>query len=189
MKPTIIEWITALYERMPPEVRPLAIVGGGALRAYFDGSQTKDIDLFFRTFGDYAGAIDAFEANGATYPVGVEVPAMTAIVHHNGAVFNLIGFHTFGESGLQGAAESFDFRCVGMSASWGPHGEIEFYAVPGAIDDAEAKRLNFLTMQRTVRVIKRLRRYVDELGYVPTDQFVADLPRCSTVPANTGCTY
>lgn len=185
MKPTIIEWITALYERMPPEVRPLAIIGGGALRAYFDGTQTKDIDLFFRTLEDSIAACDVFQAEGATFES--DVPAMTSIVHYNGAIFNLIGFHTV-ESASH-AAEGFDFRCVGMAGSWGPHGEVEFYAVPGAIDDAEAKRLNFLTMQRTNRVAKRLRRYVDELGYTPTEQFIADLPRCSTVPANAGCTY
>lgn len=185
MKPTIIEWITALYERMPPEVRPLAIIGGGALRAYFDGTRTKDIDLFFRTQADWLAAQDVFSAEGATWEL--DCPVNTGIAHYNGAIFNLVGFHTVEDA--ETAAWGFDFRCVGMAASWGSHGEIEFYAVPGAIDDAEAKRLNFLTMQRTNRVVKRLRRYVDELGYTPSDQFIADLPRCSTVPANTGCTY
>lgn len=185
MKPTIIEWITALYERMPPEVRPLAIIGGGALRAYFDGTQTKDIDLFFRCGQDFYAALAAFSAEAATFDLGA--PVGTCIIRYNGAVFNLIGFHTVED--IQTSAESFDFRCVGMAASWGPHGEVEFFAVPGAIDDAESKTLNFLTMQRTNRVVKRLRRYVDELGYTPTDQFIADLPRCSTVLANAGCTY
>jgi len=185
MKPTIIEWITALYERMPPEVRPLAIIGGGALRAYFDGTQTKDIDLFFRSNADWLAAGDVLTAEGATFDSNA--PCGTWIARYNGAEFNLIGFHLV--ANVEDAAHRFDFRCVGMAGSWGPHGEVEFYAVPGAIDDAEAKRLNFLTMQRTNRVAKRLRRYVDELGYTPTEQFIADLPCCSTVSANSGCTY
>lgn len=185
MKPTIIEWITALYERMPPEVRPLAIVGGGALRAYFDGTRTKDIDLFFRCLGDYDGALAAFGVAGASFEINT--PALTNIAHYNGAVFNLIGFHFADDA--EDAASQFDFLCTSMAAEMNGHGEVSFHAVPGAITDAEAKTLNFNVMQRTERVIKRLRRYVDELGYTPTDEFIANLPRCSTVPANTGCAY
>ena len=185
MKPTIIEWITAMYERMPPEVRPLAMIGGGALRAYFDGTRTKDIDLFFRNVADFTAAVQVFAVEGASFGLGA--PVGTDIVHFNGAEFNLIGFHC--HPSAQEVAESFDFRCVGMAAAYDGHGSIDFHAVDGAIEDAESKTLNFQTAQRTARVIKRLRRYVDELGYTPSDQFIADLPVCSTVPANAGCTY
>lgn len=190
MKPTITEWVTALYERMPAEVQRRAIIGGGALRAYFDGTQTKDIDLFFSDALDYTLAVSEFELAGATFEAGC--PNGTEIVHYNGAIFNLVGFHYFQDAGE--AAGSFDFRCVSMAAEYVPldgagFGGVQFYAAHGAIADAESKTLNFQTPQRTERVIKRLRRYVDELGYTPSDAFVEALPSCSLVSAGTGVTY
>lgn len=181
---SISEWIEELYRLVPERARHLAIIGGGALRSFFDHTFIKDIDLFFRSTSDLQDAIVAFKQAGA---IERDAPLGTYLYYYNGVALNLVGFHFV--SDIEDAAEKFDFRCVCMAASYSAAGEVAFHAIPGAIDDAVDKVLNFQTMQRTNRVAKRLRRYVDGLGYVPSEEFILALPRCAVIPAGTGVAY
>ncbi|MEN3032953.1 hypothetical protein, partial [Chromobacterium amazonense] len=43
----------SLFDVLPAEVRHLVILGGGSLRAFYDGTEIKDIDCFFVSLASY----------------------------------------------------------------------------------------------------------------------------------------
>lgn len=172
---------------LPWKVKHRAMLGGGALRSYFDGSMPKDYDLFFETPGDWEvcvslllddSAFELAEADGHTlHPTFVHVAT--------GRKFNLIGFRCFPNP--EALAKSFDFRCTAMALRLRDP-QLTFYGEPGSDLDCKTRVLNFQNLEPTTRVAKRLRRYVDELGYTPTDEFISKVAQCSLV-TNTGCSY
>lgn len=172
---------------LPWKVIHRAMLGGGALRSYFDGTMPKDYDLFFESVADWEASVallmddsmfDLTPADAGTrHPTFVHLPT--------GRKFNLIGFRIFPNPAE--LAKSFDFRCVAMALRLRDP-QLTFYGVPGADRDCREKALNFQNLQPTIRVAKRLKRYVDELGYTPTDEFVSKVAQCARV-TNTGCSY
>jgi len=172
---------------LPWRVKHRAMLGGGALRSYFDGTMVKDYDLFFESLADWQVCVTQLDADPA---FAIQASAADTLyptyVHiYTGRLFNLIGFRFYPNP--QELAQSFDFRCTAMALRLRDPA-LTFYGVPGASEDCAAKALNFLNLQPTNRVAKRLRRYVDELGYTPTDDFVSKVAHCAHV-TNPGCSY
>ncbi len=59
-------YIFATFATLPDAVSATAIIGGGALRAFFDGSKVKDYDLFFRTKADFDAALIEMHASSSS---------------------------------------------------------------------------------------------------------------------------
>lgn len=154
-----IAYVRGIFEMLPQSCRPLVIVGGGALRAYFDGTRVKDYDLFFRSALDYATTARTLVQNGWT-----ELPAPngTRIFRSpTGEYFNLIGF-VFGPP--LDHAERFDFRCCAMVA-WVESETYFFHSADGAITDALARSLVVRNNNGTERTLRRINHYRHDYGY------------------------
>lgn len=147
---------------LPACARPLCILGGGALRAFYDGTTPKDYDIFFRSYEDFVVVMDLliFVLNwplDSTSPL--QAPSFTA---PSGHVFNLIGF---AYAGPEEQASRFDFRCCQMVAWADTYGAINVHLCEGAEDDAKAKVLTVMNNNGTDRTIGRIQRYVEKYGY------------------------
>lgn len=167
----IEEEVRIILNRLPESIRHTAILAGGALRSMYDGTETKDYDIFFRSLEDYQKAVAAvanmpgvvIQAMNPNYP-SFELP-------DSPAPYNLIGFRFLEPVALAG---SFDFLCCSMSA-WLVGDELRIHRVTGAEIDASLKHLRINRVRPTKRILKRTARYVERYGYEITDQFVEKL--------------
>lgn len=155
----MMDFIELVYSKLPETVRNTAMIGGGALRTFFDGTQIKDIDLFFRSEWDFLAAKRALAMHEDWLLSSDEQLLAGCPVFHLPGLppVNLVGFRFADTPRL--LAYTFDLRCCAMAARCAD-GLVEFYAVPGAIEDAEAKALTVLNLQAFDRVKKRVLRYV-----------------------------
>jgi len=157
---------TAALDELPLRVRLLAILGGGALRASFDGTTVKDYDLFFRSDEDFLDTIAVLmEA-----PKWIPIPSKTPGRHYTfrspqGREFNVIGIF-FGSP--KDHIDRFDFRCCGIAAWFGLDGTPHFQASPEALKDCIEKRLVVRNNNGTERTLARIKRY-EAYGYTYAD--------------------
>lgn len=166
------EYVDDILCILPPSVRSIAIVGGGALRSFFDNTDVKDFDLFFRTHEDWLMAVEAM-TNDPLCVGDMENPAFPTFTYRSRPPFNLIGFRHKEPEDLM---NSFDFLCCCMVAFKKDGGDIEFLSAPHALSDATHKQLSLNKPQPIRRLLKRTSRYVAKYGYQITDQYVATLP-------------
>ncbi|WP_369933907.1 hypothetical protein [Xanthomonas tesorieronis] len=149
-------YIAGIFLDIPDAARGVAILGGGALRSYYDGTDAKDYDLFFRSYQDYLIAFAAFSQQGDRY-MELVAPPGTSQFHDlsTGRLFNLVGFHF---DTPQGHRDSFDFRCC-MFAAW-LEGLVPLSSEhPDAASDAKAKRLVVMNNNGDERTYARMQRY------------------------------
>lgn len=151
---------------LPSVVRSLAILGGGALRAFFDGTVVKDYDLFFASNEDYETAIaEMFHSStDGDWSYHGESGRTVEFKSPSGMTFNLIGF-AFGTA--EDHAEAFDFRCCQIVAWWNPiELLVDTYATEGAIEEATRRILTVVNNNGTDRTEERITRYSQVYGYV-----------------------
>lgn len=172
---------------LPWRVIHRAMLGGGALRSYFDGTVPKDYDLFFESASDWEVCVAELLGDSMFELAEADAGTMHPTFMHTatGRKFNMIGFRCFPNP--EELAKSFDFRCAAMALRLRDP-PLTFYGVPGSDQDCRDRVLNFQNLEPTNRVAKRLRRYVDELGYTPTDDFVSKVAHCAHV-IHAGCSY
>lgn len=171
--PSIDEYVREIIDRLPAEVRPLAVLGGGALRSFFDSTPVKDYDIFFRTHEDYLTACAAMLAAGYGESEDSIRNAPSYVVRPGVPPYNFIGFRHESPRAL---AESFDFTCCCMVAYLDadrPNEGITFIAVENARLHANGKELHINRVRPTKRLLKRTARYVEKYSYRITDEFVA----------------
>lgn len=149
-----------IFDILPEAARGFAIVGGGALRAYFDRTTVKDYDLFFRCLADYSTVLAVLKHAGWE-----ELPApagTSALLSPCGKLFNLIGF-AFGSP--REHIERFDFRCCAIAAWYDTYGVLHMIHDEGAIADAIQRRLVVRNNNGTGRTVQRIVRYQGLYGY------------------------
>lgn len=151
----------SILRKLPASVQTLPILGGGALRAYFDGTPVKDYDLFFRSHEDFAAVEAAFRNDFGFFPSASNNGALT-FYDRDGNEWNLIGF-AFGDETEH--FNRFDFRCCAMVAWLTPEGTACFASDTYAIQDAETKALYVRNNNGTERTLRRIARYVEVYGY------------------------
>lgn len=174
----------SIFRKMPAGLGTLAFLAGGCFRSFFDGTKTKDYDLFFASHGDWQMAVQFFRWDKRFTEVtkaGEEsFPSFTNGVD---APFNLIGFRF--HKGARALANSFDFRCCGFASEMVDAETVDVFAVEGAALDATRRELNFLNHQHIDRVMRRSARYVNEYGYARSDRFNSELSICRDLPVDT----
>lgn len=152
---------------LPKEASEVAILAGGALRAYYDKTDIKDYDLFFRSYEDCFTASRAFRAAGwvpELAPVGTQLWRSPC-----GKQFNIVQF-AYGSP--EEHVSRFDFRCCQMAA-WLEGDRLCVLRVPQASVDAKKKRLRLVNNNGTERTAKRIERYEQGYGYA-----LSGLRRC-----------
>lgn len=146
---------------LPPGIRQTGIVAGGALRAYFDKTETKDIDVFFRCEEDFLAAAAEMD-RWDRYVRLPDAGRTTLYLDKQGDVMvNLIGF-AYGDAWETIAR--FDFRCCRMAA-WMVDGDVLMACDLAAVADATAKRLVVLINNGLARTERRVTHYVEDYGY------------------------
>ena len=153
----------ALFRLLPADVRSFAIIGGGALRCFFDKTPMADIDLLFRNEEAFQAAIKAFSETPGHYFIKHKGRSEVWGQTGSNVEFNLIGF-CFGTA--QETIERFDFRCCRMAAFYNENCGMEFVSDPHAVSDAVTKSLIVLVNNGTERTLMRIAHYVDDYGYV-----------------------
>lgn len=158
---TLMQHALSLFAVLPESIRPEVILGGGCLRAHFDGTEIKDIDCFFRTHEDYLSVADILDDEEgwerADSPNGV-----TNFTSPSGHLVSLIGFE-FGDALAH--AERFDFRCCAHVAAYVSQTLTAVLSLPGAEDDAHNRLLYVLNNNGTERTLRRIQHYVEDYGY------------------------
>lgn len=195
MTPAFTAYAFAVFCLLPDAVASTAILGGGALRAFFDGTTVKDYDLFFRSKADFDAALiemlasEAFEEDfAATVSKLSGAPVFTHLA--TGRQFNLVGFY-FGTPEEQVAR--FDFRCCAIAAWKDEDRVMRYLAAEGAIDDATSRRLVIVNNNGTERTIRRAAHYAEDYGYaIDGVGFASPMfhvharERVSRIPVSTG---
>ena len=156
---TISRYTRGLLALLPTAVQQSAIVAGGALRCFYDGTESNDVDLFFRSYEEFTAAVDAMSRHPLFRRAGDK--GRTAVFVRDGVEYNLIGF-AFGDPWATIAR--FDFRCCRMAA-WLSDSEVLLAAEPEAAADAQMKRLVVLLNNGDARTERRIRHYVEDYGY------------------------
>ncbi len=155
------EQLRQVFLSMPPGVAESAILAGGALRALFDGTKTKDYDLFFRSADDAEAAVKAFQSRHGCI-VDLEASHPTALAYQcGGRLFNIV---TFGYGDPGAVIDGFDFRCAQIAAVW-DGSEVTLISKPGAIEDAQRKHLELVNNNGDERTAKRIEHYEVDYGY------------------------
>jgi hypothetical protein len=169
-----------LIALLPDAVVSRAILGGGAIRSGYDDTPIRDYDLFFRSDEDFNAALAEMESlvnwSRIEAPQCPRTPSFTC----GRVTVNLVGFRF--RSTVRETAEAFDFRCCGHAISLADLDD--YYQVPDADYDAQARILNFLNLQKPQRVLKRAVRYINAYDYAPSEDFLARMPECWSVVDN-----
>lgn len=159
--PGIPEYVREVFRSAPAGVDVLAMLAGGALRAFFDGTPVKDYDLFFCSMDDYDTARWLFTRDPRFFePGSVETPPNTRVFRDatTGREWNLVGFDF--QPTLGALVMGFDFTCCAMAAEIvSADGSVEFCAAEHAVEDALRKVLRPQTKKPLPRTIARIRRY------------------------------
>lgn len=150
----------SLFDVLPVQVRHLVVLGGGSLRAFYDGTAIKDLDCFFKSCADFYRA--SFELSAE--PGWVSEDAPNGIKNFRspcGKLVSLIGFE-FGTPDEHCAR--FDLRCCAhVAVCLGE--QVIVVSDPEAIADASAKLVFILNNNGTERTIRRITHYVEDYGY------------------------
>lgn len=154
------EYAQDILSRLPQPARGIAILGGGALRAFFDGTAVNDYDLFFRSDQDYLDARGALVAAGWSRELSVE-GRQARFLAPDGSEWNLVGFD-FGTP--QWHVGRFDFRCCALVA-WMEGDTARFHADDWAIDDCHDRVITVRNNNGTERTLKRIAHYMADYGY------------------------
>lgn len=159
---TIVEHAKALLEPLPRAIRYTAILGGGALRAFYDGTPIHDVDLFFRSRAEYDAAV--FELRRIGWTAEVSPRGVTNFRSPSGLLYSLIGF---GFGAPLEHLTRFDFRCCQHIAGWisSATDEPVVLSAPGAAEEARCKLLYVVNNNGTERTLRRIRHYVEDYGY------------------------
>lgn len=156
--------IAALFNSLPQVFRDRAILAGGALRAFHDGTPVKDYDFFFRNAVDYNVCAD--ELNSGVHQSSDPAPK-TFHAMHEGKLLNLIGFR-FGTP--EEIIAKFDFVCC-MHAAWyhaawyHPAGSLQVIHGEFSRYDAERKILMLNAYEARHIMEQREAHYVHDYGY------------------------
>jgi len=191
MSAAFYAYIFAIFATLPDAVSSTAILGGGALRAFFDGSKVKDYDLFFRSKADFDAALIEMQASEFFREEAGNHVLSPLFVHiETGKEFNLIGF---GLGTPEEQIARFDFRCCAIAAWKDENRVVRYVAAEGAIHDASHLLLNFVNNNGTDRTVRRATHYAEDYGYT-VDGIGATSPtfhthvrtRVSRIPVSTG---
>lgn len=164
------EYVWKLFDCIPSGAVEVSIIGGGALRSYWDGTPVKDIDLFFRSHADFLRALEAFHSDMRFFEV-LSSDGTRDFVTALGERFSLIGFG-FGEPEDQ--MLRFDFRCCAVVA-WINDGSLFILEDAEAARDAALKLLYIRNQHGTNRTMRRIEHYVEDYGYELHPDQVAEL--------------
>lgn len=154
----------SLFDVLPAEVRHLVILGGGSLRAFYDGTEIKDIDCFFKCSADYYYVSNVLD----DMPGWTSEDAPTGIRNFRspcGRLVSLIGFE-FGT--VDEHVRRFDLRCCAMAAVFlKKYDEVVvcYYDLAEVVRDCTEKLLFVLNNNGTERTIRRITHYVEDYGY------------------------
>lgn len=153
-------YVRGLFADLPLYLRT-GFIAGGALRAHFDGTPVKDIDVFFRTEAMFKDAVaDALADLTMDF---VETRGRTYVFHHmSGREVNLIGF---GFCSMEETIDRFDFRCCRMAACLLDDDHVLYAMDDDAAVDATKRRLVVLQNNGDARTERRIRHYIDDYGY------------------------
>lgn len=184
----------SILAQLPYAAACRAILAGGALRAYFDKTEVKDYDLFFRSEGDFNNSLDAFRADTGFSYQGEAGRTFEFVSLKTGRRFNLIGF-AFGTP--QETIARFDFRCCAIAAWLDGDRLVRSIVDEGAQEDATARRLVIRNNNGVERTVRRARHYADDYGYTLDELWDRPKPapvlyeeivrrRCQQLPASTG---
>lgn len=174
--PMIDRFVREVFALLPPELRSLAMLGGGAIRHLYDGTPLKDYDLFFRTEADWLEATQLLNLDErfiimSDSAAAVRHPTYIRLGHPYG--FNLIGFGFTADTAA--LARSFDLTCCGFAACIGADDHVFFSSVDTAIEDAMAKALRINQRDTLERTQKRIAHYRDDYGYTLSSELANDL--------------
>lgn len=150
--------IAAFFNSLPQVFRDRAILAGGALRAFHDGTPVKDWDFFFRNPVDYVACISALDP-AYEFP---DVLPTTFRELHEGKVLNLIGFR-FGAP--EEIIAKFDFVCCMHAAWYHPAGSLQVIHGEFSRYDAERKILMLNAYEARHIMEQREAHYVHDYGY------------------------
>lgn len=183
------EFLRPAFSVLPAPVRANAMLGGGALRAFYDGTAVKDYDLFFASCEEFARACAYLRRSAhfeeTTAENETQFPSFSFDSEDGRTfVFNLIGFRHL--PNLSELAMSFDFTCVAHAAAWPEHIGLTVVSVGTAIGDARDRVLRFQRRQTFGRASRRAKRYFDAYGYRPCNTFYVDLESCRFVTPTEG---
>lgn len=156
-----MEELRNVMQTLPDDVREKSILAGGAVRAVFDGTATKDYDLFFRSAKD-ASHVESWFLRHAEFVPEESYPTAFAF-RRDGRLFNLVMFG-FGQP--VDIIAGFDFRACQLAVEFpatAPRGTL----VPGphAATDALMRRLVVVNNNGDERTLKRIKHYVEDYGY------------------------
>ncbi|MBH1671700.1 hypothetical protein I5U90_01350 [Stenotrophomonas maltophilia] len=152
----------SLFDVLPAEVRHLVILGGGSLRAFYDGTEIKDIDCFFVSLASYT-YVAAYLSGRSDWTSEAAPNGIRNFRSPEGHLVSLIGFE-FGTPHEHCAR--FDLRCCAHVAIYEPStDEVVVVSLEGAVADASEKLLFVLNNNGTERTIRRITHYVEDYGY------------------------
>ena len=164
--------VAAVFAALPRFAAEVSILAGGSLRAYYDGTEVKDYDLFFRDRHDYRTAYTAMEIAGFEF-LGTRGGSETWL-SPCGKEFNLVSL-AFGSP--EEHVSRFDFRCCQMAA-WIEVNSVgapmtQVIKAQRAVYDCRKKRLRLVNNNGTERTAKRIEHYEADYGYA-----LSGLRRC-----------
>lgn len=157
----LMQHAVSLFALLPEAIRPEVILGGGCLRAHFDGTEIKDIDCFFRSREDFLKVADILDDE----PGWERADSPNGVINFtapSGHLVSLIGFE-FGDA--LDHADRFDFRCCAHVAAYVSPTLVAVLSLPGAEDDARGRLLYVLNNNGTERTVRRIQHYVEDYGY------------------------
>lgn len=175
MDKSLESFILEVYTVLPKAIRKKCFIGGGCLRAFFDGTPIRDIDVFFQCRDDFELAVGLVTGEGwkRLQTGSTSFPSF----QHAGLTFNFIGFR-YMES-HQALALSFDFRCCAMTSCFD---EVPlFYFAPSSQEDAREKKLIPLNIQSIDRLSRRVEKY-KAYGYRETEELRAAYEVARAIP-------
>lgn len=175
MKRTIESHCMKIFWQLPGSVWPQAIVAGGFIRSFYDDSEPKDVDLFFRSARSLVRVARELMRNGwyvaKTSDANARAYPNAEALKAGGLYFNLVGSLGYGEPAE--IINRFDFTCCQFAAKVADF-SVEVTAAPTAAADATNKVLVATKLCNLSH--QRIERYVGELGYV--DRASEDVEAC-----------
>jgi hypothetical protein len=174
------EYALSIFNLLPPGVDALAFIGGGCFRSLFDGTEVKDIDLFFASYTDYLLALQFFSWEPRFSELKSDVSGARIFSDGVNPPFNLVGFRF--HKTLGDLVADFDLTCVTCGAEMVEPGVVEVIEGPDFVCDASHKYLRFNKVQNHDRAVKRIARY-ESYGYTRTRSVAAQLVRSRFIPA------
>lgn len=160
--------IASLLSIVPPEVREFwskyissAYLAGGAVRSAFDGTEVSDYDFFLLSREEIEDLIDSRAIPSELVKFTCPQKQLVSIQIEGDTNYWIQVICKEDHPDVNSLLSSFDFRAVCMALSFSG----DFYALPGAVEDAKAKVLKIEnTLGYPVSTMRRMIKYC-ERGY------------------------